>query len=151
MAHTQRQPENPTVGCAALLRMPSPEQAFRRLPRAGASPCTPPPPHLCPQPQRQPEKQNRLAFCQTIFYWIDCLSGCLIYRNWLMLLLTPLRPAERSILFSETSVRLSDDVRSTASLHAPKKGCAVREVRAANLHVGVAFLLLTFLWRSKEK
>jgi len=68
-----------------------------------------------------------------------------------MLLLTPLRPAERSILFSETSVRLSDDVRSTASLHAPKKGCAVREVRAANLHVGVAFLLLTFLWRSKEK
>ena len=54
---------------------------------------------------------------------------------------SPLRPAERSILFSETSVRLSDDVRSTASLHAPKKGCAVREVRAANLHVGVAFLI----------
>ena len=59
-----------------------------------------------------------------------------------MLLPPPLRPAERSILFSETSVRLSDDVRSTASSHAPKKGCGVREVRAANLHVGVAFLLL---------
>ena len=63
----------------------------------------------------------------------------------------PLRPAERSILFSETSVRLSDDVRSTASSHAPKKGCGVREVCEADLHVGVAFLLLPFLWRSKEK
>ena len=40
----------------------------------------------------------------------------------------PLRPAERSILFSGKSVRLSDDARSTASSHAPKKGCAVREV-----------------------
>jgi len=48
-------------------------------------------------------------------------------------------------------VRLSDDAQSAASSHAPKKGCAVREVRAANLHVGVTFLLLTFLWRSKEK
>ena len=45
-----------------------------------------------------------------------------------MLPSSPLHPAERSILFSETSVRLSDDVRSTASSHAPKKGCAVREV-----------------------
>jgi len=27
----------------------------------------------------------------------------------------------------------------------------VREVCEADLHVGVAFLLLTFLWRSKEK
>ena len=69
----------------------------------------------------------------------------------LMLLPSPLRSAERSILFSETSVRLSDDTRSTASSHAPKKGCSLREVRAANLHVGVAFLLLTFLWRSKKR
>ena len=36
-------------------------------------------------------------------------------------------------------MRLFDDARSAASSHAPKKGCAVREVRAANLHVGVAF------------
>ena len=68
-----------------------------------------------------------------------------------MLLPSPLRPAERSILFSEKSVRLSDDARSAASSHAPKKGCGVREVCEADLHVGVAFLLLTFLWRSKEK
>ena len=46
---------------------------------------------------------------------------------------------------------LSDGARSATSSHAPKKGYGVREVRAANLHVGVAFLLLTFLWRSKEK
>ena len=68
-----------------------------------------------------------------------------------MLLLIPLRPAERSILFSGKSVRLSDDARSAASSHAPKKGCVVREVCEADLHVGVAFLLLTFLWRNKEK
>ena len=43
----------------------------------------------------------------------------------------PLRPAERSILFSGKSVRLSDDARSAASSHAPKKGCAVREVCAS--------------------
>ena len=59
-----------------------------------------------------------------------------------MLLSSPLRPAERSILFSGKSVRLFDDARSAASSHAPKKGCGVREVRAANLHVGVAFLCL---------
>ena len=53
----------------------------------------------------------------------------------------PLRPAERSILFSGKSVRLSDDAHSAASSHAPKKGCAVREVCEADLHVGVAFLL----------
>ncbi len=63
----------------------------------------------------------------------------------LMLLPIPLRPAERSILLSGKSVRLFDDARSVASSHAPQKGCGVREVRAANLHVGVAFLLLTFL------
>ena len=33
----------------------------------------------------------------------------------------PLRPAERSILFSGKSVRLSDDAQSAASSHAPKK------------------------------
>jgi len=44
---------------------------------------------------------------------------------------SPLRPAERSILFSGKSVRLSDDARSAASSHAPKKGCAVREVCAS--------------------
>ena len=59
-----------------------------------------------------------------------------------MLLPAPLRPAERSILFSEKSVRLFDDARSAASSHAPKKGCVVREVCEADLHVGVAFLLL---------
>ena len=91
--------------------------------------------------KRQPEKQNRLVLSQTIFCWIDWLSGCLIHHKRLMLLLSPLRPAERSILFSGKSVRLSDGARSAASSYAPKKGCAVREVRAANLHVGVAFLL----------
>ena len=52
---------------------------------------------------------------------------------------------------SGKSVRLFDDARSAASSHAPKKGCGVKEVCEADLHVGVAFLLLTFLWRSKEK
>ena len=42
----------------------------------------------------------------------------------------PLRPAERSILFSGKSVRLSDDAQSAASSHAPKKGCSLREVPA---------------------
>ena len=46
------------------------------------------------------------------------------------------------MLFSETSVRLSDDAQSAASSHAPKKGCIVREVCEADLYVGVAFLLL---------
>ena len=70
----------------------------------------------------------------------------LIHHNCLILLPFPLRSAERSILFSETSVRLSDDTRSATSSYAPKKGYAVREVCEADLHVGVAFLLLTFLW-----
>ena len=74
------------------------------------------------------KKQNRLVFSHAIFYWIDWVSGCLTLLNCLMLLLPPLRPAERSILFSGTSVRLSDDAQSAASSHAPKKGCAVREV-----------------------
>ena len=63
-----------------------------------------------------------------IFGRLDCFSGCLTLHNWLMLLSSPLRPAERSILFSGKSVRLFDDARSAASSHAPKKGCAVREV-----------------------
>ena len=81
------------------------------------------------------KKQNRLVFSHAIFYWIDWLSGFLTLLNCLMLLLpplfdatTPLRPAERSILFSGTSVRLSDDAQSAASSHAPKKGCSLREV-----------------------
>ena len=56
------------------------------------------------------------------------VSGCLTLHNCLMLLPIPLRPAERSILFSGKSVRLFDDAQSAASSHAPKKGCAVREV-----------------------
>ena len=64
--------------------------------------------------------QNRLVLRQTVFCWIDWVSGCLTHHIRLMLLPFPLRPAERSILFSEKSVRLSDDVRSTASSHAPK-------------------------------
>ena len=67
------------------------------------------------------KKQNRLALCQTVFYWIDSFSGCLTLHNCLMLLPPPLRSAECSILFSEKSVRLSDDARSAASSHAPKK------------------------------
>ena len=93
------------------------------------------------------KKQNCLVFSHAIFYWIDWVSGCLTLLNCLMLLLPPLRPAERSILFSGTSVRLSDDAQSAASSHAqsaasshaqsaasshaPKKGCAVREVCAS--------------------
>ena len=69
---------------------------------------------------------------------MDWVSGCLICQLRLLLLPSPLRPAERSILFSGKSVRLSDDARSAASSHVPKKGCSLREA----LHVGVAFLLL---------
>ena len=78
-------------------------------------------------------------------------SGCLIHHKCLMLPPSPLRSAERSILFSGKSVRLFDDAHSAASSHAPKKECGEREVCEADLHVGVAFLLLTFLWQSKEK
>ena len=92
--------------------------------------------------QRQSEKQNSLVSCQVIFCWLDWLSGCLTLHNCLMLLSFPLRPAERSIFFSGKSVRLFDGARSATSSHAAKKGCGVRVVRAANLHVGVAFLLL---------
>ena len=94
--------------------------------------------------------QNSLVSCQTIFCWIDWVSGCLTHHIRLMLLPFPLRPAERSILFSEKSVRLFDNARSAASSHAPKKGCAVREVRAANLHIGVAFLCLLSLAKQRK-
>ena len=88
------------------------------------------------------KKQNRLDSANVFFGRIDWGSGYLTYHKWLMLLPIPLRSAERSILFSETSVRLSDGARSATSSHAPKKGCGLREVCEADLHVGVAFLLL---------
>ena len=40
-----------------------------------------------------------------------------------------------------TTLPLRPAKRSATSLHTPKKGCAVREVCEADLHVGVAFLL----------
>ncbi|WP_369584095.1 hypothetical protein [Kingella oralis] len=88
------------------------------------------------------KKQNRLDSANVFFGRIDWGSGYLTYHKWLMLLPIPLRSAERSILFSETSVRLSDGARSATSSHAPKKGCGLREVCEADLHVGGAFLLL---------
>ena len=110
---------------------------------------------------KQPEKQKPLGVEPNGFL-LDRLilasqlrhapPGCLTFHKCLMLLPSPLRPAERSILFSGKSVRLSDDVRSTASSHAPKKGCAVREVCEADLHVGVAFLCFepVFIIRAKR-
>ena len=69
-----------------------------------------------------------------------------------MLLLSPLRPAERSILFSEKSVRLSDDARSAASSHAPKKGCGVREVwRSQTCTSGSPFFCLLFFGEAKKR
>ena len=73
---------------------------------------------------------------------MDWVAGCLILHECLVLLPTPLHPAERSVLFSGKSVRLFDDAQSAASSHAPKKGCVVREVCEADLHAEVAFLLL---------
>ena len=82
-----------------------------------------------PTLHRQPEKAKLLGVLIRDFVCgIDWISGCLTLHNCLMLLPIPLRPAERSILFSGKSVRLSDDAQSAASSHAPKKGCAVREV-----------------------
>ncbi|EEP67565.1 hypothetical protein GCWU000324_01813 [Kingella oralis ATCC 51147] len=74
-------------------------------------------------------KNKTVWYCaKRFFYWIDWLSGCLTLHNCLILLPSPLRPAERSIFFSGKSVRLSDDARSAASSHAPKKGCSLRKV-----------------------
>ena len=68
-----------------------------------------------------------------------------------MLLPIPLRPAERSILFSEKSVRLFDDARSAASSHAPKKGCVVREVwRSQTCTSGSLFFCLLFFGEAKK-
>ena len=101
---------------------------------------------------RQPENENRLVLRQKQFFcWIDWLSGCLIHQIRLMLLPSPLRPAERSILFSGKSVRLSDDVRSTASSHAPKKGCSLREVwRSQTCTSGSPFFCLLFFGEAKK-
>ena len=97
------------------------------------------------------EKQNSLVSCQVIFCWLDWLSGCLTLHNCLMLLSIPLRPAERSILFSETSVRLSDGARSATSSHAPKKGCGVREVwRSQTCTSGSPFFCLLFFGEAKK-
>ena len=68
-----------------------------------------------------------------------------------MLLPTPLRPAERSILFSGKSVRLFDDAQSAASSHAPKKGCGVREVwRSQTCTSGSPFFCLLFFSEAKK-
>ena len=63
----------------------------------------------------------------------------------------PLRPAERSILFSGKSVRLFDDAHSAASSHAPKKGCGVREVwRSQTCTSGSPFFCLLFFGEAKK-
>ena len=75
----------------------------------------------------------------------------LIHHNCLILLPPLLRSAERSILFSETSVRLSDGARSAASSHAPKKGCGVREVwRSQTCTSGSPFFCLLFFGEAKK-
>ena len=82
---------------------------------------------------------------------MDWISGYLTLHKCLMLLPLPYVQPNAASFFRKKSVRLSDGARSATSSHAPKKGCGVREVCEADLYVGVAFLLLTFLWRSKEK
>ena len=68
-----------------------------------------------------------------------------------MLLPPPLRPAERSILFSGKSVRLSDDAQSAASSHAPKKGCSLREVwRSQTCTSWSPFFCLLFFGEAKK-
>ena len=68
-----------------------------------------------------------------------------------MLLPSPLRPAERSILFSGKSVRLSDDARSAASSHATKKGCSLLEVwRSQTCTSGSPFFCLLFFGEAKK-
>ena len=82
---------------------------------------------------------------------MDWLSGCLIHHKRLLLPLSPLRSAERSILFSGKSVRLSDDARSAASSHAPKKGCSLREVwRSQTCTSGSPFFCLLFFGEAKK-
>ena len=91
-------------------------------------------------------------FCRAVFCWIAWISGCLIHQIRLMLLLPPLRPTEHSILFSGKSVRLSDDAQSAASSHAPKKGCAVREVwRSQTCTSGSLFFCFLFFGEAKKR
>ena len=74
------------------------------------------------------------------------------HHNCLMLPPSPLRPAERSILFSEKSVRLSDDAQSAASSHAPKKGCSLREVwRSQTCTSGSPFFCFLFFGEAKKR
>ena len=64
----------------------------------------------------------------------------------------PLRPAERSILFSGKSVRLSDDAQSAASSHAPKKECSLREVwRSQTCTSGSPFFARTCIRYLRER
>ena len=74
-----------------------------------------------------PHLQSQKSSLKTISPFSVCLFW-LIHHKRLKLPPIPLRPVERSILFSETSVRLFDDAQSAASSHAPKKGCGLREV-----------------------
>ena len=108
--------------------------------------------------QRQPEKQKSFGVLPNEFFTEQIgfsfatslrSAGCLTLHNCLMLLPTPLRPAERSILFSEKSVRLFDDARSAASSHVPK-GCVVREVWRSQTCTSGSPFFAYFLWRSKE-
>jgi len=96
----------------------------------------------CLNPIGSLKKQNRLALCQTVFL-LDRLAFRLPNASQLFdATALPLRPAERSILFSEKSVRLSDDARSAASSHAPKKGCSLREVPARRGRLSFAYFSL---------
>ena len=93
---------------------------------------------------------QQLGSLKIIFQFSGCLFW-LIHHKRLALLPIPLRPAERSILFSEKSVRLSDDAQSAASSHAPKKGCGVREVwRSQTCTSGSPFFCLLFFGEAKK-
>ena len=82
----------------------------------------------CLNPKRQPEKTKPLGIEPNGFL-LDRLAFRLPNPTRLFdAAALPLRPAERSILFSGKSVRLSDGARSATSSHAPKKGCSLREV-----------------------
>ena len=110
--------------------------------------------------QRQPEKQKSFGVLPNEFFTEQIgfsfatslrSAGCLTLHNCLMLLPTPLRPAERSILFSGKSVRLFDDAHSAASSHAPKKGCGVREVwRSQTCTSGSPFFCFLFFGEAKK-
>ena len=81
--------------------------------------------------QRQPEKEKPFGI-QPSGFLLDGLAFRLPNPSATFnTTASPLRSAEWSILFSGKSVRLSDDAQSATSSHAPKKGCAVREVCAS--------------------